>query len=248
VSFLPYLVAVGNHELNNRRSVVALENAARFLAPLDPQLSAQRFHYATEIGPVAFYFLDSNILVYGEDGARDEVAGDYTEGPFLQQLKWLQGEVVTLSDEKTMVVSIHHPFIQSSKKHRKSARGLWNATFEGKTLPQWLVDMGVDVVFTGHTHTYERFRLEREGSVLHVVNTSGRPRTNFLWMGDGARRSRDIQGRELEWLGDKGFEKLDGWRIEQVDAMVEDHANQFGIVTVGSDGGDVRTSASVRLE
>ena len=134
-------------------------------------------------------------------------------------------------------MGIHHPFLQSSKKHRSTARGLWNLRFEGRRLAELLADGGVDLVLTGHTHTYERFRLERDdGHVMHVVNVSGRPRTAFLWIGDGARRARDLRGEEREWFTDKGFRGLERWRIEQVEAMREDERNQFATIDVGADG------------
>jgi hypothetical protein len=132
---------------------------------------------------------------------------------------------------------IHHPIIQSSRKHRAQARALWSYTYEGRTLPDILIDGNVDLVLTGHTHTYERFVLERaDGRSLHLINISGRPRTDFLWFGASARRARDISGREIAWLADCGWTDLEDWSVTQEDAMVGGEANQFAIFNVSADG------------
>ena len=71
---------------------------------------------------------------------------------------------------------------------------------------------------------------------MHVVNISGRPRDNFLWFGAGSRRARDIRAEELEDLADRGWKGLEGWEVEQVDAMYEDDENQWAMLRFGPDG------------
>jgi hypothetical protein len=100
---------------------------------------------------------------------------------------------------------------------------------------------GADLVLTGHTHTFERYRLtDPDGDRFHLVNVSGRPRNSFLWWGDGARRAQDIRGREVEFLARTGWrrEDIEGWTVEQRDAMTEKEteANQWAEVTVHPDG------------
>jgi len=140
--------------------------------------------------------------------------------------------------EATTVVVMHHPLVQSSAKHRAQSRALWSYTWKGQSLPDILADGGVDLILTGHTHTYERFRLERtDGRGFVLMNLSGKPEPSFLWFGAGARRARDIHGSEEPWLHENGWRNLKSWRITQDDAMDEDESNQYGIFKVDGEGG-----------
>ena len=236
---LPYLVAVGNHELDANRSKRARANTAMFLRYLGDSVSADRMYYRKDIGRVRFLFLDSNDFVYGDEGksdGREEPApGSRAEA----QMEWLVHELQnngTRPADATIVV-MHHPMLQSSAIRQQQARGLWHYRYKGRTLPDILVDGGVDLVLNGHTHTHERFRIQREdGKHMYLVNFSGRPRGGFLGFGAGARRATDIRGGEVEWLAERGWRGLDRWRIVQEDPMVEQEANQFGVIAVQPDG------------
>jgi hypothetical protein len=234
----PYWVAVGNHEVHNNEPH-ARANTAAFLADTAPGFSADRMYYRKDVGPVRFLFLDTNDLVYGE-AESDTPARSVGAGPrATAQLDWLIGELPpdAASVAATTVVVMHHPLIQSSRKHRPQARVLWSLRHRGRTLPDILLDGGVDLILTGHTHTYERFRLQRaDGRRTHLINLSGRPRTSFLWFGDDPRRASEIQGRELESLSEWGWRDLVGWRISQEEAMRDDEADQFARFDVDPEG------------
>lgn len=254
LAHLPYLVAVGNHELNNNGTPQSRENTARFLSYLDPALADGHFYYRKDLGTTRLLFLDTNQLVYGVEGEREECPPTIEPGtPAGRQFAWLVAQLALGAGEapngrsaastavdtpaRTIVI-LHHPFVQSSKKHRPQGRSLWNATYEGRRLADILADAGVDLVLTGHTHTYERFRLTREdGQSFSVVNLSGRPRNDFLWFGAKARRARDIRGVERERLRDWGWTDVDRWQIKQEEVMLKrDEANQFGVFEVTTDG------------
>ncbi len=240
VRHLPYLVAVGNHELDSNRSQVARHNTAAFLGYLDPELGSNRMYYAKTAGRVRFLFMDTNDLVYGEGGKLRDAGAPKPGSRTEEQLRWLVRElgIETNAPDSATIVVMHHPIVVSSKKYRSSARHLWRTTFEGRTIPDILMDGGVDVVITGHTHTYERFRIERnDGRVMHVVNLSGRPRTSFLWFGDGGRRCQDIRAKEDEWFRDNGWHDMARWSVRQEDAMIGDEANQFAILDVDASDG-----------
>ena len=113
---------------------------------------------------------------------------------------------------------------------------LWSYRYRERTLPVILLEGGVDVVLTGHTHSTERFRLRRGDRELRLVNLSGRPRDGFLWFGSGSRRTRDLSGRELAWLEEHGWKDLEGWEIEQEHAMTGEQANQCGLFTIDENG------------
>jgi hypothetical protein len=241
VRHLPYLVGVGNHELKNNRDPAARRNTARFLAYLDPDLSPDRLYYRKDIGPATFLFLDTNDFVYGEDGERKscplEVDATTREG---RQLLWLRPQLAELrAREPRLVIAVmHHPIVQSSGKHQTTACSLWNFQDDGRPLVDILADGGVDVILTGHTHTYERYRMVRDdGREIDVVNISGRPRDAVLWFGAGSRRAHHIGGIEHEWFDDLGWLGLDHWEIHQEEVMLRpEEANQFAIFTVEPNG------------
>ena len=235
---LPYWIAFGNHELDNNRGTRARGQAAVFLSELDRELSTKRLYYTKDVGSVRFVFLDSNDLVYGEDGNTElttPAPGSRSEA----QMAWLTDllEKDDRGPDAITVVSMHHPLIQSSSKHRNEAKRLWSYAYKGRSLPEILAGGGVDIILCGHTHTYERFRIAREnGDVMSLINLSGRPRNSFLWFGARSRRAKDLRDKETKWLAKKGWEDLEGWTITQEDAMTKNEANQFGLFSVKTDG------------
>lgn len=233
---LPYAVGVGNHEVENNQPGSSRVNLARFLSSMGQPLGPDRLYYSMAVGRVRFLFLDSNDLVYkGSDENAEAIAARAAA-----QMEWLTR---TLKDpawgpEATTVVVMHHPIVQSSAKHRSQSRALWSYTWKGRSLPDIFADGGVDLILTGHTHTYERFRMERaDGRGFVLVNLSGKPEPSFLWFGAGARRARDIHGGEEPWLAQNGWRNLKAWRITQDDVMGEHESNQYGIFTVDGEGG-----------
>jgi hypothetical protein len=237
----PYLVGVGNHEVADHEDPTARVNTAAFLAYLDRDLSPDRLWYRKDVGPATFLFLDTNDFTYGVNGDRDEcppsVDPDSREG---RQIAWLHEQAAELAAKDALVIAVmHHPLVQSSEKHRPSARALWAFSDRGQTFADLLVEAGTDVVLTGHTHTFERFRLVRgDGRTLHLVNISGRPRDAFLWIGAGKRRARDIRGEEAAFLAEAGWTGLERWKITQEDLMPkEGEADQFALFSVEEDGG-----------
>ena len=234
---VPYLVAVGNHEVDENRRGPARANTAAFLSSIGESLSAERLYYRKVVGGVRFLFLDSNDLVYRE-GSRVDEAG--VERRAHAQMEWLTRELsdTAFGPNTTTIVVMHHPLIQSSEKHRGQARELWNYRFHGRRLADIFADGGVDLVLAGHTHTYERFRVARsDGRGFHLINLSGKPEPWFLWFGDGARRAHGLRGNEEAWLYTKGWRGLSGWSVAQEEVMVKDEFDQCGIFTVEADGG-----------
>jgi hypothetical protein len=221
---LPYLVGVGNHELHNNRGPSGRDNTARFLARLDPAFGTERMYYEKRLGPARFLFLDSNDLVYGDDG------GGRSFERASRQLDWLVEALAAGPGAATTVAVIHHPFLQTSAKHRAHARRLWALAHRGRTLPQILIEGGVDLVFAGHTHSYELLRLERGGRTMRLLNVSGRPRGFYA----SSRRVRDVRGREAEHF--RSWPAMAGWAVAQEDLMPPEAANQFVVVDVAADG------------
>lgn len=263
VSDLPYLVCVGNHEVVNNEHPEARASVATLLHGVAPGLAADRLYYRKDVGPLRLLFLDTNDLVYGDDGGesgrRKPRPGSRAEG----QMRWLERELAgdDRGPDALTIVVMHHPFLQSSHKHRPQAEALWSYRWGERTLPEMFVDGGVDLVLTGHTHTTERFRIRRraDGAELVLLNLSGRPRDGYLWFGADDREARDISGEEREWLTKRGWTGLEKWDVEQRHAMVRDETNQCGLFEVGADGslrmqiayvekdGEVRRDPAVEL-
>lgn len=235
---LPYLVAVGNHEVNQSRRGPARANTAAFLSSIGEPLSQDRLYYRKVVGRVRFLFLDSNDFVYSE---RTDIDPGAIERRAHAQLDWLFRELAdpAFGPNATTVVVMHHPLIQSSAKHRGQARFLWNSRYHGRRLADLFADAGVDLILVGHTHTYERFTVTRkDGRGFHLINLSGIPKASFLWFGAGERRAQDLRGNELGWLHAHGWTDLAGWTVEQNEVMTKkEEANQFGLFTVDAQGG-----------
>jgi 3',5'-cyclic AMP phosphodiesterase CpdA len=93
-------------------------------------MNGERF-YTFSKGDVRLFALDSN----------------YMDQP---QLKWLDGEL-SRSDARWKVAFFHHPLYSSGGRHgsEDDLRALLESRF---------IEHGVDVVFAGHEHFYERIR------------------------------------------------------------------------------------------
>ncbi len=232
---LPYLVGVGNHELQpksrNAARARAHQNTADFLGDA---YAVDRMYFSRQIGPVRLIFLNTNDLpgVYPALYRRDSE----TEARATAQLRWLEEELQR--EVHPTVVLSHHALVQSPGKHRGHANALWNHAYTehgGRTLPELLIDGGVDVVLSGHVHSYEVFELERAGRRMWSINASGRP--TGLWR-PGTRMPNDWQGREHERLLDEGFEtRLEQWDITQLAFMTDDtKRDQFALFAVDADG------------
>jgi Calcineurin-like phosphoesterase len=238
VNHLPYLVGVGNHELQGNKSREGLQNAATFLAYLDPAIGPERFWYDKVIGDVRFIFLNASDLVSGDNGRQGPLGVSLPGSRAEKQMDWFYGKLAEKGHwAKTIVIS-HYPIIQTSKSHREAAIYQWQYLHRGRRMVDVMIDAGVDVVLTGHTHTYERFSLKRpEGGGLAVINVSGKPHGRWERFFGNDRRAKDIRGREIPWLSEKLFVDLWDWTITQDEVMVEEEeANQFLLMQVHADG------------
>jgi hypothetical protein len=237
LAHLPYLVGVGNHEIDSNGPTSGRANTALYLKGLDRKFGVDRMYYSKDLGKIRFLFLDSNDFVYGENGDQECPVTPIPGGRAEAQLIWLDEQLATSGDFARRVVIIHHPFIQSSRKHRRDAIALWNYSWRGRSLPDILADGDVDLILTGNTHTHERFRLIRDdGKRMTLINISGRPRDGWLWFGKGKRRAHDIRGEEREYLVKAGWTGLESWELVQEEPMIEKQANNFGLFTVDREG------------
>jgi 3',5'-cyclic AMP phosphodiesterase CpdA len=229
VDGLPYLLAVGNHEIDDD-DTAAKGHVVEFLGDVigRDQFREERLYYAKTVGPLRLLVLDSNDLVYPARGACRERYSAGARGA--EQLSWLADELAQVWEGPT-VVAFHHTMILSASKHEGHARCLWNGSYAAhgeRTLPEMLIDGGVDVVLTGHTHTYEVLRLTRGGRDMLSVNVSG--------TSGGSRLARSVSD-PLTDFSDRGWD-LSGWTGLSQGAFMppNDIVNQFGLVSVDASG------------
>jgi predicted phosphodiesterase len=99
----------------------------------------------TETGGVRFFALDSNYLD-------------------AQQLAWVEKEL-SASDSDWKIAGFHHPLYSSGRTHGSSLD-------LRKALEPLFVKYGVNVVFSGHDHIYERVK-PQQGITYFVAGSAG---------------------------------------------------------------------------
>ena len=114
-------------------------------------MNGQRF-YAVARGNARFFFLDTNFL----------------DSP---QIKWFEGALRDATEQWKIVV-FHHPIYSDGDRHGP------NVSIR-VALEPLLVRYGVDIVFSGHEHVYERIKPQK-GIVYFIVGSSGQLRKGGL--------------------------------------------------------------------
>jgi hypothetical protein len=115
-------------------------------------MKGERYYSFRPASDVRFFALDSSYM--------DE-----------RQLSWIEKELRG-SDNKWKIPYFHHPLYSSAERH-----GSELALRE--TLEPLFVKNGVDVVFTGHDHVYERVK-PQQGVAYFVVGSSAKLREGDL--------------------------------------------------------------------
>jgi len=126
------------------------EPTQRFYKPFNMN-GEQYYSFRPKLG-VRFFALDSNYL--------DK-----------RQLDWLQKELAA-SGSEWKIAFFHHPLYSSGETHG-------SADLARKQLEPLLVEHGVDVVFSGHEHFYERIKPQR-GITYFIAGASGKVRRGDL--------------------------------------------------------------------
>lgn len=137
----PFLPVLGNHE---RDSVTYYEH---FALPPGGGKQGKRW-WALHYGDVVIVGLDSNARSPQDYHAQLEFARAHLSG-----------------SEPHKIVVFHHPVFSSDATYGPGSEGLqklWHPVF---------AELGVDLVFNGHAHNYER--IERDGVVYLVVGGGG---------------------------------------------------------------------------
>jgi 3',5'-cyclic AMP phosphodiesterase CpdA len=139
-------LAIGNHEIQEAGSQEVLEETAAKLE----RLGLPNSYYQATHGPVDVFIVDSSLPLAGLATA-DE------------QLAWLESALAA-SDADWQVVALHHQLYSSAKKRSPDPR-------VREALEPLFVEHGVDIVFYGHDHFYERTK--PQNGITYVLSGAG---------------------------------------------------------------------------
>ncbi|XP_043705610.1 purple acid phosphatase 15-like [Telopea speciosissima] len=137
VSKVPIMVVEGNHEIEQQaenRTFVAY--SSRFAFPSEESGSSSTFYYSFNAGGIHFIMLGAYIS-YNKTGA---------------QYKWLQRDLANVDRSVTpwLIATWHPPWYSTYEAHYREAECM-----RGE-MEELLHSYGVDIVFNGHVHAYER--------------------------------------------------------------------------------------------
>jgi 3',5'-cyclic AMP phosphodiesterase CpdA len=138
-------LAIGNHEIAEKRS----PDAAREIAAQLRRLGKPGTYYVASHGPVDVFVLDSSTPAATGERATEQIA-------------WLR-DALAASTARWKVALLHHP-PYSSGRHGSNLR-------VREVLEPLLAGGGVDAVFAGHDHHYERTHPQR--GITHFVSCGG---------------------------------------------------------------------------
>ncbi len=152
-SRIPFYPVLGNHE----------RNADHYYRYMD--LPPPEYYYSYQYGNAKFFMMDSNKKV----------------GPESEQYLWLEKELQELqrledegkSEVVWKFVSYHHPSYSSDEDDYGNlwkGKSTWG-DMRIRPLTELFDRYGVDVVWNGHIHSYERTWPIREGSVVQKDGT-----------------------------------------------------------------------------
>ena len=183
----------------------------QFTLPVEKSLPATLHESAYQLR------ISNDLHVFVVDSARRD---------FADQAAWLE-DALAASDAKWKVVSMHHPYFLPESFDRRADDALRRDAFGPIILEQ-----GVDLVLTGHVHTYSRATLvSRRGP--HAARTAG----------------ESVSGvGPVFVISVSGAKNTDLWQSEQVDEMVGDGAPDMGSLSLDRVAGNTPMFQHIRIE
>ncbi|CAI9117891.1 OLC1v1019380C1 [Oldenlandia corymbosa var. corymbosa] len=159
-SSVPMMVIEGNHEIEPQAEGVTFKSyLTRFSVPAEESGSNSNFYYSFDAGGIHFLMLGA-YTDYNKTGA---------------QFGWLQSDLQSINRSITpwVVAAWHPPWYNSYSSHYQE--------FECMRLQmeELLYQYGIDIVFSGHVHAYERmnrvynYTLDPCGPVYITVGDGG---------------------------------------------------------------------------
>ena len=156
-----------------------------------------------EYGPIALHntTLPGNEKWYSFSQGNTFFISLLTEEDFDIQYQWLLDQLRT-TEKEWIIVYFHRPFFTrgSHKDEMNEQRSTWWQAFD---------DYGVDIVMTGHTHSYIRSKplnlnVSDTSAVEEYGSNPGQGRMSFVLAGLGGKNSRESE----DWFAAKAYSGL----------------------------------------
>ncbi|CAL5416705.1 unnamed protein product [Camellia sinensis] len=160
VSKVPIMVIEGNHDIEQQAGNLTFASySSRFAFPSEESESSSTLYYSFNAGGIHFIML-GGYIAYNKSA---------------DQYKWLERDLAKVDRKVTpwLVATWHPPWYSSYKAHYREAECMKVA------MEQLLYKYGVDMVFNGHVHAYERsnrvynYTLDPCGPVYITVGDGG---------------------------------------------------------------------------
>ncbi|KHN24018.1 Purple acid phosphatase 15 [Glycine soja] len=160
ISSVPIMVIEGNHEIEEQaENQTFVAYSSRFAFPSEESGSSSTFYYSFNAGGIHFIMLGAYIS-YDKSG---------------DQYKWLERDLASVDREVTpwLIATWHAPWYSTYKAHYREAECM------RVEMEDLLYKYGVDIVFNGHVHAYERsnrvynYTLDPCGPVYITVGDGG---------------------------------------------------------------------------
>lgn len=160
ISRVPMMVIEGNHEIEPQADGITFKSyLSRFSVPSKESKSNSNFYYSFQAGGVHFIMLGAYVD-YNTSGA---------------QYTWLKEDLKNVDRSVTpwLVAAWHPPWYNSYSSHYQEFECM------RQEMEDLLYQYGVDVVFSGHVHAYERmnrvynYSLNPCGAVYIIVGDGG---------------------------------------------------------------------------
>ncbi|GAB2221479.1 hypothetical protein Droror1_Dr00012660 [Drosera rotundifolia] len=160
ISRVPMMVIEGNHEIESQAAGVTFKSyQTRFAVPSEESGSNSNFYYSFDAGGIHFLMLGAYVD-YNRTGA---------------QFRWLKKDLekVDRSVSPWLIAAWHAPWYNSYSSHYQEFECM------RQEMEEILHEYGVDIVFSGHVHAYERmnrvynYTLDPCGPVYITVGDGG---------------------------------------------------------------------------
>lgn len=174
---LPFVPLMGNHETYDQNWQVRLPEAYLhyFAVPENGSEDFSRYYYSFDYGEVHFIVLNSQW----------EETEEFKPGLLEEQLQWLRKDAEG-SDKKWKIALIHKDVLQY-RIHKRPERqeGISDV---GEAFMPLFDELGIDIVFTAHLHTYRNrghirnFQRDSGGPLYILTGVAGNVRYPGLWV------------------------------------------------------------------
>nr|WP_296772320.1 metallophosphoesterase family protein [Selenomonas sp.] len=174
---IPFVPLMGNHETYDQNWKVRLPEAYLhyFVVPENNSNSFNRYYYSFDYGPVHFIVLNSQW---------DETE-EFKPGLLAEQLTWLRKDA-SQSQAPWKIVLVHKDVLQY-RIHKRPERQEGISDL-GRAFMPLFDELGVDIVFTAHLHTYRNrghirnFQRDNQGPLYILTGVAGNVRYPGLWI------------------------------------------------------------------